>query len=113
MSMARCVSIVFGLFLIAPITTVAEESGETVFLAQKCQLCHAVPAADIEAKTKSAKLLGPDLGVEPLAPVEELGPYLRQETELDGVKHKKKFNGTDEELAAMAAWLDSLVTEGS
>ncbi len=39
----------------------AEVEGQKVFEAQKCNMCHAVPSAGIEAKTTSEKMKGPDL----------------------------------------------------
>ena len=35
--------------------------GKQIFLAQKCNLCHAVSPAGIAATTKSEKMKGPDL----------------------------------------------------
>jgi len=93
---------------------VAEEAeskpvaGREVFLAKKCHLCHAVPAAEIEAKTKSEKLKGKDLG----GPVEEdfevMAAYLRKQRELRGNSHKKEFKGRDEELQVILDWLAEL-----
>ena len=46
---------------IAPALLAEGSDGKGVFEAQKCNLCHAVSSAGIEAKTKSEKLKGPDL----------------------------------------------------
>ena len=43
-------------------STALSERGREVFEAQKCNMCHAVPAVGIESKTSSDKLKGPDLG---------------------------------------------------
>ena len=91
-------------------------AAQEVFLANKCNLCHAVPAAEIEAKTKSKTLKGKDLG----GPVEEdfevIAAYLRKQSELEGKSHKKEFKGSDEELQVILDWLAGLEpeeTEGS
>lgn len=74
----------------------------------KCNMCHAVPAAEIEAKTKSEKMKGPELGGATKVDLETLAAYMRKEGELDGKTHKKEFKGTDEELQAIIDWLGSL-----
>jgi mono/diheme cytochrome c family protein len=80
--------------------------GEKIFLAEKCNLCHSVSSADIEAKTKSEKVRGPDLaGVAERHDSDFLVGYLRQDVELEGEKHKKAFTGSDEEIGALVSWL--------
>jgi len=66
-------------------------------------------AAGIEAKVKVDKMKGPDLG----GYKDTKGPgvllqYQRQEIELDGKKHKKKYEGTSEDFDAILAWLAGL-----
>lgn len=94
----------------APDARAAEETnpGQKVFEAQKCNMCHAVPAVGIEAKTSSDKLKGPDLGGKIEADFETVAAYLRKAGELEGKTHKKEFKGTDEELQAIIDWLGSL-----
>ena len=61
----------------------ASSAGQELFVAQKCNLCHAVSTVGIEAKTKSEKMMGPDLvGIETDAAT--IIPYLKGETELNG-----------------------------
>ena len=82
---------------------------KTLFVeTHKCQMCHGVPAADIEAKMKSEKMKGPDLGGKIKVEFEKLAAYLRKAGELDGEEHNKEFKGTDEELQAIIDWLGSL-----
>ncbi len=79
-------------------------AGHQAFLDLKCNMCHSVPAAGIEAKTKSEKMKGADL----LAgewDKDGLVQYIKQESEVDGEKHKKEFKGSDEELQALVDWL--------
>jgi Cytochrome c len=92
-----------------PATAEAEDPpGQTVFLAQKCNLCHAVPAAGIEAKTESDKMRGKDLGGKVEGEFADIAAFVRKEGERDGKDHKKPFKGTDEELQAILDWLGSL-----
>lgn len=80
--------------------------GKAVFLAEKCNTCHGVAAAGIEAKVKSEKMRGPNLdekvGEHDRA---ELVAFVRGEGELGGKEHKKPFKGSDEELQALLDWL--------
>ena len=86
-----------------------EPAGKALFVdTHKCNMCHAVPAAEIEAKTKSDKMLGPELGGKIEVELEKLAAYLRKAGELDGKSHKKEFKGSDEELQAIIDWLGSL-----
>lgn len=83
--------------------------GQEVFMGQKCNLCHSIEAADIEAKTKSDKLKGPDLSeVTERHEDDWLAKYLRKEEDLEGKQHTKAFTGSDEELGAMISWLHSV-----
>lgn len=91
-----------GAALVAP---AAAEDGKEIFLAQKCNLCHAVSSADIEAKTTNEKLKGPDLSTTPERDAAWLSAYLKQEEMLEDEKHKKVFKGSDEELQALIDWL--------
>jgi hypothetical protein len=87
-----------------------EPAGEAVFLEAKCNVCHAVPAAAIEAKAKSEKMRGPALGG-PLPgdmAFEGIAAYLRKQAERDGAEHKKEFKGSDEELHSILDWLGTL-----
>jgi len=83
-------------------------AGQTVFASQGCDMCHAVPAAGIEAKMPALKappLPGSD------APTDEwTTSFLRGEVEKDGKPHAKKFTGSDEELATLLAWLRGLAS---
>lgn len=86
--------------------------GKEIFLSQKCNLCHSVSSADIEAKTKSEKVRGPDLvDVGERHQTDFLLEYLRKEAEIDGEKHNKAFTGSDEELGALVAWLEDQKAE--
>lgn len=78
--------------------------GKAIFLAQKCNLCHSVSTAGIEATTKSEKMKGPDV-VDVKTDAATLTKYLEKQADLNGKKHTKAFTGSDEELAALVAWI--------
>lgn len=80
--------------------------GKEVFLANKCNLCHAVSSAGIEATTKSDKMKGPDLSAVEAHDPAFLAKYLKQEETLDGEKHKKGWSGSEEDLQTLIAWLN-------
>lgn len=84
----------------------AGSQGQEIFLAKKCNLCHAVSTVGIEAKTKLEAMAGPDLkGVASRHEAAWIGSYLQKECELNGAQHKNKFKGTDEELKTLIDWL--------
>ncbi len=82
----------------------AAPDGKTLFLAQKCNLCHNVPPAGIERTVKSEKLAGPDL-VNVKEDAATLGKVLRRQQDVDGKKHPKEIKGTDEEVNAVIGWI--------
>ncbi len=96
--------------LIGPATAVQagdDDPGKAAYLAAKCNMCHAVSSAGIEAKMKG-KMAGPDL--KGLAAGYEDGwleKYLKKAAQLDGKDHKKAFKGTDEDLAKIVKWLEA------
>lgn len=88
------------------------DAGKKIFLAQKCNTCHGIEAAGIEAKIKSEKMMGPDLTkVAGERDAEWLAQYLKKEADLDGKKHSKAFTGSDEELQQLIDWFESLAAE--
>ena len=93
--------------LIAPVSVAEGDlDGKAIFEAAKCNMCHSVPAAGIEAKMKSATMQGPDVdGNTARLDAEVLAKYLRKQAPVDDKEHKKEFKGTDEELAALVEWL--------
>ncbi len=78
--------------------------GKTLFLDQKCNMCHSVSTAGIERTTKSEKMAAKDL-VDLDKDAAALTKYIKKETDLDGKKHGKAFTGTDEELGAVVTWI--------
>jgi mono/diheme cytochrome c family protein len=82
----------------------AAPDGKTLFLAQKCSLCHNVPAAGIERTVKSEKMAGPDL-IDIKVDAATLGKVLRRQAEVDGKKHPKELKGSDEEINSVITWI--------
>ena len=95
-----------AMLVVAP-ASVADE-GKDLFVAQKCNMCHSVSSAEIEAKVKSEKMMGPDLtGVVTADNSETLAKFVKKQAQIDGKDHKKEFAGTDDELTAIIAWLET------
>jgi len=98
------------LALLGPVagsTVAVAGDGMAAFTAQKCNMCHSVPQAEIVAKVQSEKLKGPDLPAESRES-DWIAGFLKREVQLNGSDHKKEFKGTDEELQAISAWLIEL-----
>lgn len=103
-------SISFGLGSALTANAEGQPDGKAIFLAQKCNMCHGVAAASIEATVKSEKMKGPDLSGFEAADVEAMKKFLLLKGEIDGQKHKKEFKGTDAELQAVLDWLKTQKT---
>ena len=100
--------LVMTLALLIAAPFVGADDGKEVFLAQKCNMCHAVSSADIEAKVKSEKMMGPNLtGMVNADNAETIAKFLKKEAQIDGKDHKKEFAGTDDELKTIIAWLET------
>jgi hypothetical protein len=107
--MAALSAVALGALLAwGPAGMAAGEDGKAVFTAQGCDMCHAVSTAGIEAKTKSEKMMGPDLGTGELPDASTFAAWLKRESEKDGKKHMKPFKGSDADIATLHAWLASL-----
>lgn len=80
--------------------------GKATFLGARCQTCHSVKAAGIEALAKSERMKGPDLtNLHSRLKAEFIAKYLRKEEQLEGKAHRTEFKGSDEELQALVDWL--------
>ena len=96
-----------GLFVAATFAadarSAAPPDGKQIFLDQKCNMCHAVSSAGI---TPTSKIKAPDLaGLSSKEDPAFVTKFLKKEADKNGKKHMKPFTGTDEELAAVVAWL--------
>jgi mono/diheme cytochrome c family protein len=94
--------------LSAPAGAAEQLDGKKIFLAQKCEMCHAVSSADIKM---TGKIKGPDLtGAAAKRDASLLSDYLRRNADINAKKHVKPFTGSDEELGALIAWLQKQVS---
>jgi hypothetical protein len=88
------------------------EAGKKAFVANKCNMCHAVSAEGIEKTMKTsatAKVVQPDLsGIGAKHDADFFIKYLKKEADLNGKKHTKGWTGKEEDLKSIAAWLESL-----
>ena len=82
----------------------ADSEGAKLFIQHKCNLCHAVQSAGIEATVRSAKMKGPDLGGTPREAT-WMAPYLRKQSDLDGKTHLRAYKGSEADLEKLVAWL--------
>jgi cytochrome c5 len=82
----------------------AAPDGKAIFLAQKCNMCHSVPTAGIEATTKSAAMKGPDL-VNVKTDAAAITKFLHKETEMNGKKHPKDVKLPDADTKALVDWV--------
>ena len=87
----------------APVHAAEQLDGKKIFLAQKCETCHAVSSADIKP---TGKIKAPDLaGAVAKLDATLVSSYLRRNADINNKKHLKPFTGSDEELGALIAWL--------
>ncbi len=99
------------LMAIAPAITAGEvdaEAAQELFVeTYKCVRCHSVASADLEAT--SEKMKSTDLGGFTTDDVTTLTKFLRkEEVKEDGTEHKKTWEGSEEDLAKILAWVGSL-----
>lgn len=103
----------FAIFCIFPSTSSAED-GKGVFLKYKCNNCHAMSTANIEAKTKTK---APDLVDVTIRHSKDfVHKFIKKEEghvscpkvdpERDGKFHTVKFSGTPKEENLLVDWLD-------
>ena len=101
-----------ALWVVLPLALVSAPAeatgGEKLFTQHKCNLCHAVQSAGIEATIKSEKMKGPDLGgMAATRDAAWLGKYLRKETDIDSKPHPREFKGSDDDVKALFTWLSA------
>jgi len=96
---------VAGMLLLGA-TSIVSAGGAELYTTNKCNMCHSVASADIAATVKSDKMKGPDLGgFKYEGDAADLLAFLGQTVTPDGVKHKKKWAGSQADLDAMLVWL--------
>ena len=104
------VPLALGLLLYAPSAAVAagEHAGQTVFMAQKCTMCHSIETLSIAATTKSDKMKGPDLSNASARSAEWTTKWIQRQEQIDGKTHKKEWKGSAQELTDLVAFLGTL-----
>ena len=84
-----------------------ENAGKKVFVDAKCNNCHNV-AVDSIVAVKSMKNV-PDLSsIGAKLSADTLKPYLLKQAKLNDKLHMIKFNGSEEDLGKLVAWLGTL-----
>ena len=104
-----------AIYAAVPRSTAAD--GKEIFLANKCNSCHAIKSLSIAKKADPAdkeeasesKRKPPDLsGAGKKHDAAWITKYLLKQVDNDGEKHRKRFKGTDEDLKVLASWLETL-----
>lgn len=97
-----------ALALSALISPAALAGGPEIFQAQGCTKCHSITGQGIQ-RDADADEEGKDLSkVGATHDKKAIALFLLKKTEIDGEKHKKRFQGTTEELKELATWLGTL-----
>lgn len=110
MMKARLKVVVIGTLLFAPLTAWAQADliakGEKVFAAKNCILCHTIKG---KGGTVGPAARGPDLStVGTRRDAQWLKTFLKDPKAANPKTKMMAFRGTDEELEALVAYLDSL-----
>ena len=82
-----------------------DHKGKELFLKYKCEKCHSVSIAGIEAKVTKGKTAGGDLIDLDKEKKDWYISYIKKEVKKDDTAHLVPFKGTDEELQALVDWL--------
>lgn len=88
---------------------VADTEAKALFVDNKCNSCHSITKANVMRKggTQSTKI--PDLSsVGAKHDAEWLTKWLKKEVDLNGKKHTIPWKGTDDQLATLTTWLETL-----
>jgi mono/diheme cytochrome c family protein len=83
-----------------------KKDGKAIFETLKCGMCHSVESAAITAKAGKKVTDLSKVGAEKNA--EWFTKYLKKVADIKGKKHAPKFIGTEEELATISKWLETL-----
>ena len=97
-------------FTLVTFAVSAEDApGKTIFLANKCNTCHAIKADAIEKTSKTKmKKEPPDLStIGDQKTADWIVKYLKKQEMLDNAKHVKAWTGKEEDLQTVAKWLES------
>ncbi len=111
---------IFVALISIPMMTFSEGSDEKakeLFVKYKCNHCHTIDAASIakdpNAKVRKLKVDPPDLStVGEEHDAEWMAKYIKKKVKKEGLKHPKKFKGSDEERIVLTKWLAALKSSG-
>lgn len=97
-------------FTMIAFTADAAADGKTLFLENKCNMCHSIDSQEIASKLPKKSETGPpDLStVGSRHNAEWITKFLKKEVEQNGKKHTKGFTGKPEDLQTIATWLETL-----
>src|SRR5687767_3942562 len=96
-------------FLCGSFAEAADDPGKTAFLANKCNTCHTVSSDGIEKTMKTTpKKVPPDLStVGDTRTADWIVKYVKKTETINNVKHAKAWTGKEEDLTAIAKWLEA------
>ena len=98
------------LFGVAYSLSSGSPDGKSIFIEQKCNMCHSVEAKGIESNKKNAADLSKTGDT---YNSEFISKYLSKEEKIDGKLHKVSFKGTEEELKILSGWFASMKSKES
>jgi cytochrome c5 len=79
--------------------------GQAVFVAQGCQACHAVPAANL-SKAGDDTVSAPDIAdLDERYCERSLRRWMKREQDDRGYTHLQYFQGSDEDLKLLVSWM--------
>lgn len=114
MNKSLVLSLLIVLFSLPRLVAAAEETkeppGKAAFIANKCNTCHSISSDGITAKIKATgKKVPPDLSnVGEKRNADWIVKYLKKTEAINTEKHPKGWTGKEEDLTAIAKWLETL-----
>jgi hypothetical protein len=110
---------VAGALTLGSASAAGAADGKAVFTQLKCNSCHAIASQGIKVVEEEAEAEPEEEGEDVQKPsdLSDVGSkrtaawikdWLTKKVDLEGKKHRKKFDGKPAELEALATWLASL-----
>jgi hypothetical protein len=84
--------------------------GEGLFVKNKCNTCHAVASAGIEAKRGDDKAPDMSNAGASISSADWAFKFVMREESKDGKKHRRPYKGSEKDLKAIVDWLVTLKT---
>ncbi len=123
MRMTRIAATLAALAIVMAATSVRSAdvlttAGKDIFIKNRCNSCHTIKAESITKKAsedgeeEAGDRKAPDLsGIGKTKTAVWMAKYLMKLEKNEGELHRKKFRGTEAELKAVTAWLETMKTE--